>query len=75
MSTAHFPDAESATAYRDACNAAEGLPRAGSPPAEFPYGWTLTWADVRERDGVFPIPTCDAVPVPDGVPVAHEEVL
>lgn len=73
--TAHFPDASSATAYRDACNAAEGLPRAGSPPAPYPYGWTLTWANVVERDGVFPVPVHDAVPVPDGVPVVHEEVL
>lgn len=74
MSTAHFPDAQSATAYRDACNAAEGLPRAGEPPAPYPYGWTLTWADVSEQDGAFPIPVCDAVPVPDGVPVASAEV-
>lgn len=75
MTTARFPDAESATAYRDACNAAEGLPKPGNPPAEFPYGWTLTWADVREQDGAFLIPVCDAVPVPDGVPVVHDEVL
>jgi hypothetical protein len=75
MSTAHFPTAAEAAIYVDACNAAEGLPKPGVPAAEFPYGWTLTWADVVERDGVFPIPTCDAVPVPDGVPVVHEEVL
>lgn len=74
--TAHFPDAESATAYRDACNAAEGLPKPGTPPAQFPYGWTLSWADVREVDGAFPVPVCDAVPVPDGVPVTEpKEVL
>jgi hypothetical protein len=66
--TAHFPDAESATAYRDACNAAEGLPRPGSPPSEFPYGWTLAWASVVEIDGTFPIPVSALVPVPDGVP-------
>ncbi len=72
---ARFPDAVSATTYRDACNAAEGLPRPGTPPAPFPYGWTLSWADVREVDGAYPIPVCDAVPVPDGVPVVREEVL
>lgn len=44
--TANFPDATSATQYRDACNAAEGLPRPGNPPAPYPYGWTLSWADV-----------------------------
>jgi len=73
--TAHFSTAAEAAIYVDACNAAEGLPRAGEPPAPYPYGWTLTWADVSEQDGAFPIPVCDAVPVPDGVPVVHEEVL
>jgi len=71
---ATFPDAEAAAAYRDACNAVEGLPRAGSPPAEFPYGWTLTWADVVEVDGAFPVPVHSLVPVPDGVPVRADEV-
>jgi len=71
--TAHFPDSQSAAVYRDACNVAEGLPRAGTPAAPYPYGWTLTWADVREVDGVWPIPVCDAVPVPDGTPVTHDE--
>ena len=74
MRTAHFPDATSATAYRDTCNAADCLPKAGVPAAEYPYGWTLTWADVVEQGGAFPIPVCDAVPVPDGVPVASTEV-
>lgn len=67
-----FPSAKAATAYRDACNAAEGLPKPGVPAAEFPYGWTLTWADVVERDGVWPVPVHDAVPVPDGVPVVSD---
>jgi hypothetical protein len=75
MSTALFPTAAEATAYRDACDAAEGLPKPGTPAADFPYGWTLTWANVSEQDGAFPIPVCDAVPVPDGVPVASTEVL
>lgn len=74
MRSALFSDAESATAYRDACNAAEGLPRPGDPPAPYPYGWTLTWADVREVDGVWPIPVHPAVPVPDGVPVVDVSV-
>lgn len=63
-----FPDSESATAYRDACNAAEGLPKPGIPEAPYPYGWTLSWADVAEADGGFPVPAHPAVPVPDGVP-------
>ena len=45
--TALFPTADEATAYRDACNAALGLPKPGVPASDFPYGWTLTWADVR----------------------------
>lgn len=76
MRSALFPDAASATAYRDACNAAEGLPKPGVPAAEFPYGWTITWATPREDNGAFPCPVCDAVPVPDGVPVSEpKEVL
>lgn len=77
--TACFPDAESATAYRDACNAAKGLPRPGTPPTppgpngEPGYGWTVSWADVREVDGAYPIPVCDAVPVPEGVPTIQIE--
>jgi len=69
---AHFPDAASATTYRDACNAADGLPKAGVPAAEFPYGWTLTWADVVERDGAWPVPVHPLVEVPDGVPVVPD---
>lgn len=72
--TAHFPTAADATAYRDACNDAEGLPRPGDPPAEFPYGWTLQWADVVEHDGAWPIPVHPSVPVPDGVPVIESKV-
>lgn len=67
-----FPDAESATMYRDACNVADGLPKPGVPFAEFPHGWTLQWADVREVDGAFPIPAHPAVPVPEGAPTAPE---
>jgi len=70
--TANFPDAESATAYRDACNVADGLPRPGVPERPFPYGWTTSWADVVEQDGVFPIPVHPDVAVPDGVPTAEE---
>lgn len=71
---AHFTDEASATAYRDACNQAEGLPRPGVPEAPYPYGWTLSWADVREVDGAWPVPVHDAVPVPDGVEVVRVDV-
>lgn len=64
--TAVFPDIASATAYRDACNAAEGLPKPGEPEAPYPYGWTLSWADVDESCRV---PVHPAVPAPDGVTV------
>ena len=74
MSTAHFPTAAEAAIYVDACNAADGLPRAGEPPAPYPYGWTLTWADVREVDGVWPVPVHPLVEVPDGVPVIADPV-
>jgi hypothetical protein len=73
MTIARFSDAESATAYRDACNAAEGLPKPGTPPAPFPYGWTLSWADVVEQDGAFAVPVHGSVPVPEGVPVVVRE--
>ena len=66
---ANFQDAVSATEYRDACNVADGLPRAGVPVADYPYGWTLTWADVTEQNGVWPIPVHPLVPVPEGVEV------
>lgn len=72
--TARFLDAASATAYRDACNVAEGLPKPGTPEAPYPYGWTLSWADVREVDGAWPVPVHDAVPVPDGVEVVRVDV-
>lgn len=69
MSTALFTNESDATAYRDACNVADGLPKPGTPAAEYPYGWTLSWSDVREVDGAWPVPVHDAVPVPDGVPI------
>lgn len=71
---AHFTDEASATAYRDACNATEGLPRPGVPEAPYPYGWTLSWADVREESGVWPVPVHDAVPIPEGVEVIRVDV-
>lgn len=71
MRTALFPSELSATLYRDACNVADGLPKPGVPFADYPHGWTLQWADVREDNGAWPIPVHPAVPVPDGVPVLH----
>ena len=69
MPTALFPDAGSATAYRDACNSAEGVPKPGVPEAPYPYGWTLSWSDVAAVEGAYPVPVHPAVPVPDDVPV------
>lgn len=73
--TAHFPDAASATAYRNACDVAEGLPRAGVPAAPYPYGWTMTWAEPVERDGAWSVPVHPEVPVPEGVTTVSEEIF
>lgn len=61
-----------ATAYRDACDEAEGLPKPGVPEAPFPYGWTLSWADVTEVEGAWPVPVHGSVAVPSGVQVVAD---
>ena len=66
---------ESATVYRDACNIAEGLPKAGIPEAEYPYGWTLSWSNIVEVDGKWPVEVHPKVPVPEGVEVIAEEPI
>lgn len=34
--------------------------------APYPYGWTLTWADIVEVDGKYPVPKHPLVPIPEG---------
>lgn len=65
-----------ATSYVDQCNNILGLPKPGIPETPYPYGWTLTWADVtQDVNSKFPVPVCELVPVPDGVEVVITEEI
>lgn len=64
MSYAIFDDKIEAEAFAVAVDQAKRLPTPGEPPAEFPYGWTLHWADVLAHpDGArwaYPLEGCGA---------------
>lgn len=59
----HATEAES-LAFVAVCDAVLGLPHAGEPVAEYPLGWTLTWAIPRKH----PTLALWAVEIPAGVP-------
>lgn len=67
MSFAIFSDITKAEEYISRINAKLGYPKAGIPAAEYPYGWTTSYATPRRH----PAGRKWAVPVLEGVvPVA-----
>lgn len=62
MSYAIFTVKLEAEGFGAEVDQAKGLPVAGEPPAPYPYGWTLHWAEPIEHPGggqwAYPLDGC-----------------